>query len=1028
MIIHLKLETLIHAWKYVQIYVVYMGALPPGQISPKSHQLSILEQALQGRSVEDSLLYSYKRSFNGFAAKLTPQEKHRLASMQGVVGVFESKSYQLHTTRSWDFMGFPTSVNRNLMLESDVIIGMLDTGAWPESESFKDHGMGPPPKKWKGTCQTAGNFTCNNKLIGARFYPTDAPSANDSARDTEGHGSHTASTAAGREVKNASFFGLAQGLARGAVPSARLAIYKVCWPSGCFDHAILAAFDDAISDGVDLLSVSLGPDSTSDYGLDPLAIGAFHAMRNGILMVQSAGNSGPDPKTLGSVAPWILTVAASSTDRRIISKVQLGDGNTLVGNAVNTFDLGGKMHPLIYAVDASSNGCEGLAEACLCLERNKTQGKIVVCDEDQSQGSSVLSAGALGMLAKAQDENTNDVSFIYPLPSSILSANTTEMVKSYINSTKEPQANILKSEAFLDSAAPVTVSFSSRGPNTITKDLLKPDISAPGVDILAAFSPVASLSRGSQDTRFTKYTILSGTSMACPHAAGAAAYVKSFHPNWSPAAIKSALMTTASPMNGNKNAFDYGAGHMNPVKAIDPGLVYDAQEGDYIEMLCSEGYNRSQLELITGHKANCSATGMPAKDLNYPSMTASLGSAGPFAVNFTRTVTNVGSASSTYQAKLEPKPEFEVSTIPSKLTFKALGEKMTFVVRVRGALKNDQGIFGTSIVWSDGTHNVKSPIVVCGMITSEVIVCKLHTTRSWDFMDFPTSVARNLVLESDVIIGMIDAGAWPESESFKDDGMGPPPKKWKGTCQTAGNFTCNKYCLASMIFYSKLIGARFYPIDAPSANDSARDTHGHRIHTASTAAGREVKNASFYGLAQGIARGAVPSARVAVYKVCWPEGCYDHSILAAFDDAISDGVDLLSASLGGLFSFHYHHDVLAIGAFHAMRNGILVLQSAGNGGHSYPQSLSSVAPWILTVAASTTDRRIINKVQLGNGDTIVGYDSVKVSQAHQLQPDSSPNHIYWRGSALIPTVTVCHDYNVHGPQGNGRNNLGSGGS
>ncbi|KAL5991671.1 hypothetical protein ACLOJK_012580 [Asimina triloba] len=216
-----------------------------------------------------------------------------------------------------------------------------------------------------------------------------------------------------------------------------------------------------------------------------------------------------------------------------------------------------------------------------------------------------------------------------------------------------------------------------------------------------------------------EWTILSGTSMSCPHAAGAAAYVKSFHPNWSPAAIKSALMTTASPMNGNENAFDHGAGHINPAQAINPGLVYDAQEGDYIDMLCSEGYNTTRLELITGHKVNCSATSTPAKDLNYPSMTSSLGSAGPFVVNFTRTVTNVGSANSTYEAKLEAETEFEVSITPSKLTFKTLGEKMTFVVTVRGALKNNQTVLGASIVWSDGTHKVKSPIVVYQVISGE---------------------------------------------------------------------------------------------------------------------------------------------------------------------------------------------------------------------------------------------------------------------------------------------------------------------
>ncbi|KAL5991678.1 hypothetical protein ACLOJK_012587 [Asimina triloba] len=223
-----------------KVYIVYMGmgALREGRYSPQSQQQGILEQVLVRR---------YHKSFNGFAAKLTPQEQQRIARMEGVVAVFESKVYRLHTTGSWVFPAH------------DVIIGVIDSGVRPESDSFNDDGFGPPPKRWKGICQTAGNFTCNNKLIGARFYPEGKPRTNDSARDTQGHGTHTASTAAGREVKGASLFGLDPGTARGAVPSARTAVYKACWEFGCTDHNILAAFDDAIADDIDILSVSLSP-------------------------------------------------------------------------------------------------------------------------------------------------------------------------------------------------------------------------------------------------------------------------------------------------------------------------------------------------------------------------------------------------------------------------------------------------------------------------------------------------------------------------------------------------------------------------------------------------------------------------------------------------------------------------------------------------------------------------------------------------------------------------------------------------
>ncbi|KAJ4826340.1 hypothetical protein Tsubulata_049924, partial [Turnera subulata] len=219
-----------------------MGDLPKGDISVSDLHTSMLQEIV-GSGASDSLLHSYQRSFNGFVAKLTQAEKQKIAGMKGVVSVFPSQKKKLHTTRSWDFMGFPQNVTRSTT-ESDIIVGMLDTGIWPESESFNDTGYGPPPAKWKGTCQQSSNFTCNNKIIGARYYysegridPPDFPSP----RDSEGHGSHTASTAAGNVVSQASMLGLATGTARGGVPSARIAVYKICWAFGCTDADILAA-------------------------------------------------------------------------------------------------------------------------------------------------------------------------------------------------------------------------------------------------------------------------------------------------------------------------------------------------------------------------------------------------------------------------------------------------------------------------------------------------------------------------------------------------------------------------------------------------------------------------------------------------------------------------------------------------------------------------------------------------------------------------------------------------------------------
>lgn len=166
-----------------------------------------------------------------------------------------------------------------------------------------------------------------SKIIGARYYQAGGSSGEGdfpSPRDSQGHGTHTASTAAGQVVSNASLLGLGVGTARGGVPSARIAVYKICWSKGCTDADILAAFDDAIADGVDVISLSVGG-FTRDYFKDSIAIGAFHSMKNGILTSNSAGNSGPGAKSISNISPWSLTVAASTIDRKFVTKVQLGN-------------------------------------------------------------------------------------------------------------------------------------------------------------------------------------------------------------------------------------------------------------------------------------------------------------------------------------------------------------------------------------------------------------------------------------------------------------------------------------------------------------------------------------------------------------------------------------------------------------------------------------------------------------------------------------------------------------------------------
>ncbi|KAG6480863.1 hypothetical protein ZIOFF_057451 [Zingiber officinale] len=531
-----------------------------------------------------------------------------------------------------------------------------------------------------------------------------------SPRNFQGHGTHTASTATGRTVSHANLYGLAKGMAWGAVPSARLAVYKVCWLFGCTDQDILAAFDDAISDGVDIISLSVGGDiaADSDWRLPCHGERDFDVDRRGECRA----------------IPW--------------QGQQCG-----TGASVNTFATKNRDdHPLIYM----QGNATILPGDCTALpDINIVKGKIVLCKHFSDE---IFITGIKGLIYI--DDSSLDVSDLYPVPFITVSSLDGLNLLSYINNTKNPVANIHKSEEVFDSEAPLVASFSSRGPNTITPDILKPDISAPGIDILAAWSRVAPVSGIINDTRVVKYNIISGTSMACPHVTGAAAYVKSFHPNWSPAAIMSALMTTglmtkhyiiylcsstlffeaseishfnlssmlytAKPMypSARQDELSYGAGQLNPVKAVDPGLVYDAGASDYVQMLCNSAYNETMIKIVTGDASSCSGSSNgTARDLNYPSMALHVQSGKAFAVKFLRTVTNVGGARRyRYKAEVWADHKLNVTVNPSKLKFSELKEKRQFTVSVSGGPLPGNSTAPATVIWSDGKHQVRSVMVL----------------------------------------------------------------------------------------------------------------------------------------------------------------------------------------------------------------------------------------------------------------------------------------------------------------------------
>ncbi|KAF2321121.1 hypothetical protein GH714_034153 [Hevea brasiliensis] len=437
-----------------------------------------------------------------------------------------------------------------------------------------------------------------------------------------GHGTHTSSTAAGSRVQNADYFGYAEGTATGIAPSARIAMYKVLFyseDSDAYDAAatdVLAGMDQAIEDGVDIMSLSLGFIETPFFE-NPIAIGAFAALKKGIFVTCSAGNAGPHGYTMLNGAPWLTTVGAGTIDRELGAHVTLGEGDiTVTGISMYPENLFVSRIPLYFGHgNRSKELCDWNS-----LDSQDVAGKFVFCDYDNE--SSVF-----------QSETD-----MYGLD-----------IAGAIFSTKP---------------APKVAYFSSRGPDRRSPWILKPDILAPGYLILAAWVP----NRGfapirDDDYLLTDYALVSGTSMSCPHTAGVAALLKATHRDWSSAAIRSAMMTTAD-VTDNANGriidmttavagtpLDFGGGHLNPNKAMDPGLVYDIEVEDYINYLCALNYTSQQIQIITGtSNFSCKYASL---DLNYPSFIVILNKTNSTTSTFRRVLLNVADTASIYNAVVE---------------------------------------------------------------------------------------------------------------------------------------------------------------------------------------------------------------------------------------------------------------------------------------------------------------------------------------------------------------------------------------
>jgi subtilisin family serine protease len=721
------------------------------KIDPDSPQVAGYKGYLESRHDEvlasvggGKKLYSYGYVFNGFAAELTAEQADKLAQAKGVLAVTKDSIAKMDTVTTPAFLGLnaPGGLWSELSGNADgnpvtargpnsggagegVVVGIIDSGIWPENPSFSDRDANgklvfQQLPGWHGKCVPGEQFNgsdCNQKLISARYYTAGYGGAAAikaafpyefiSARAADGHGVHTASTAAGNYGVAATADGINLGKISGIAPRARVAVYKTCWgiapEGGCPNSDNVAAIDQAVADGVDVINYSISGTRTNFR--DPVEIAFLFAADAGVFVAASAGNSGPTASTAAHPSPWITTVAASTHDRYYEGSVTLGNGATYSGAS-----LTGPVGPaaLVLSDDVGLAGANP-TEVNLCypgtLDPAKASGKIVVCDRGViarvDKSLAVKQAGGIGtVLVNVAPSSLN--ADLHYTPTVHLQNTDRAAVRAYA-AIPGATASLSQGTPTVGTVnAPLMASFSSRGPLLAGNgDLLKPDITAPGVDVLAAYSPV----EGGHDFEF-----LSGTSMSSPHVAGLAALMKDLHPDWSPMAIKSALMTTAyqtvktGPATGAVfgNPFDFGAGHADPNKAMDPGLVFDSSFGDWLGFLCGT-------QLPTSFCSNAGVPVLDPSDLNVPSI--AIGDlAGSQTV--TRKVTNVSGRRATFTASTSGLAGTTVAVSPSTFTLNP-GQSRDLQITFTNSNAPLNVYRNGAITWtSDLGHSVRIPTVV----------------------------------------------------------------------------------------------------------------------------------------------------------------------------------------------------------------------------------------------------------------------------------------------------------------------------
>ncbi|MGI8721221.1 MAG: S8 family serine peptidase [Geodermatophilaceae bacterium] len=610
--------------------------------------------------------------YGGVALTLPANRAGDLLALPGVVAVQRDSLAQPLTDSSPEFIGATTiydALGSDTTAGEGAIIGVLDSGAWPEHPSYVDPGINPPPARGDGearVCDFGDNplteatdpFVCNDKLIsgepflesynavvGGEVYTT--------ARDSNGHGTHTSTTAGGAPVANAIVLGVDRGAINGIAPGAHIAVYKVCGAQGCFSSDSAAAVGRGIEDGIDVINFSISG-GTNPYS-DPVELAFLDAYAAGVFVSASAGNDGPGAGTVNHVGPWLTSVAASTQERAFESTLTVTGTTGTFTDTGASITAGAGPAPVVLASDAPYSDALCTTQA----PEGLFAGKIVACERGTNarveKGYNVDQGGAEGMIlynpTLADIETDN-----HWLPTVHLADGTDFLAFMAAN----PNATATFTAGQKATAqGDVMASFSSRGPGG---DFLKPDVTAPGVQILAGHTPTPeSILEGPPGQLFQA---IAGTSMSSPHVAGSAALLVALHPDWTPGQIKSALMTTATTEVVKEDTttpadpFDFGAGRIDLTRAGDPGLTFDER---------ARAFTRSSTD--PGSRI----------DLNIPSVNAPLV---PGVVTTVRTATNVTASTLSYQVSATAPSGATITVSPSEFTV-APGESVRIRITIR---------------------------------------------------------------------------------------------------------------------------------------------------------------------------------------------------------------------------------------------------------------------------------------------------------------------------------------------------------